>query len=188
MPRWFGLFFCTIVPLSLSPSCHYIQFAHSQAMQAPPIQIYCHAKIHDMLGNIPFVTFPSFISQPDPCSRFFFNQGFQFEADVSTPPSEPSRNPCHEGRPLVVQDENTVPTGCGRPRCQRHPTELGLTHGMSQHNQMALPDMQIGTLAQKIATMQARHQKRAAHQRMKPTSGPPRDAEDKHMLHQGLHF
>ena len=31
--------------------------------------------------------------------------------------------------------------------------------------------------------MQARHQKRAAHQRTKPTSGPPRDAEDEHMQH-----
>ena len=102
--------------------------SHSQVMQAPPIQIYCHAKIHDTLGNIPFVTSPSFVSQPDPCSRVFFNQGFQFEADVPTPPSEPSCNPCHEGQPLVVQDENIVPTGCRRPTRQHHPTELGLTH------------------------------------------------------------
>ena len=146
---------CLFVPLfhGLSPLCHYIQFTHSQAVQVPPIQKYCHAEIHDMLGNIPFVASPSFVSQPDPCSLFFSNQGFQF--DVPTLLSEPSCNPHHEGQPLVVQDENTMPTGHRRPTCQHCPTELGLTHGMSQHNQMALPDMKIGTLAWEIATMQA---------------------------------
>ena len=76
VPQWFGLFVCTIVLSSLSPSCHYIQFTHSQVTQAPPIQMYCYAKIHDTLGNVTFVTSPSFVSQPDPCSHFFLTRGF----------------------------------------------------------------------------------------------------------------